>query len=109
MQNPIPFSLSRNIYSPRHYEQQDTPVLGTLIFIEIHRRILKGKFGKIPQPIQDWCFAEGRYCLDAPETIPAGGCEFFYLDSTGLEGDLNEFGHFGCPTQLTIQRSEFIA
>ena len=46
--------------------------VGVLMFMETHRRILNGEFGTIPAPIKDDAFSMGGYCLDAPETMPAG-------------------------------------
>jgi len=94
----------RAAHQPGHYTSPDTRTLGVLFFMEFHRRILGGRFGRIPTPIKDWAFAEGGYCLDAPDILPAGGCEFFDLDPTGMEDHLDEFGHFGLPTQLTVPR-----
>jgi hypothetical protein len=69
--------------------------VGILVFTEVHRRILKGEFGRIPKHISDDAFASGGYCLDAPEAIPAGGCEYFRCDEeTGL------------PAQLQISRED---
>lgn len=94
----------REQYQPGHHTDQDTRTLGIMIFMEVHRRILHGQFGVIPKPIKDWAFAEGGYCLDAPDNLPAGACEFYELDPTGMEDMANEFGHFGLPTQITVER-----
>lgn len=94
----------RAMHKPDHHTKQDICTLGILFFMEFHRRILGGQFGRIPTPIKDWAFAEGGYCLDAPDTLPAGGCEFFSLDPTGMEDMLDEFGNLGLPTQLTAPR-----
>lgn len=51
----------------------DTGV-GVRCFVEMHRRVLGGKFGSIPKWISDDAFSMGGYCLDATELIPAGGC-----------------------------------
>lgn len=48
--------------------------LGALIFVETHRRILGGAFGRIPAPISTDAFDQAGYCLDAPSLLPAGGC-----------------------------------
>lgn len=100
--------MSREQHQPRGYTQQDTfrsCGLGVLIFMETHRRILGGKFGAIPKPVKEWAFAEGGYCLDAPEQLPAGASEFMDLDPSGIEPEqLDEFGHFGLPTQITVER-----
>lgn len=91
-------------HAPGHYTSQDVRTLGILIFMEVHRRILHGQFGSIPKPIKEWAFAEGGYCLDAPDMLPAGACEFFELDPTGMEDMVDEFGYFGQPTQITVPR-----
>lgn len=78
--------------------------IGMMIFLETHRRILGGQFGRIPDRLSKWAFAEGGYCLDAPELLPAGGCEFMDLDPTGMEDQCDEFGHFGLPAQMTVLR-----
>jgi hypothetical protein len=91
-------------HNPGHYTAQDPRMLGILIFMETHRRILGGQFGAIPRPIKDWAFAEGGYCIDAPDIIPAGGTEFFSMDPEGMEDDCDEFGNFGLPTQITVER-----
>lgn len=57
------------LYRPSH--------VGVLVFMEYHRRILKGEFGEIPKPISDDAFNMGGYCLDAPELMPAGSTEFY--------------------------------
>ncbi len=94
----------REHHDPGHYTAQDTRTLGIFIFMEAHRRLLGGKFGAIPKPIKEWAFAEGGYCIDAPDSLPAGACKFFDLDPTGLEGLANEFGHYGVPTQIMVER-----
>ena len=94
----------RAMHKPGHYTAPDTRVLGLLFIMEFHRRIFGGRFGRIPAPLKDWAFAEGGYCLDAPDMLPAGGCEFFGLDPTGMEDSLDEFGHFGLPQQITVSR-----
>lgn len=91
-------------YQPGHHTDQDSRALGILIFMEAHRRILGGQFGVIPKPIKEWAFAEGGYCLDAPDNLPAGACEFFDLDPTGMEDMVDEFGYFGLPAQITVPR-----
>jgi hypothetical protein len=50
--------------------------IGMLAFVEIHRRVLGGKFGRIPDPLSDDAFSMGGYCIDAHETLPAGSTEF---------------------------------
>jgi hypothetical protein len=47
--------------------------VGVHIFVETHRRIFKGAFGRLPKPISDDAFSMGGYCLDAPEVMPGGG------------------------------------
>ena len=94
----------RVMHKPDHHTQQDIRTLGILFFMEAHRRILGGRFGSIPNPIKDWAFAEGGYCIDAPDMLPAGGSEFYALDPTGMEDCLDEFGNFGLPQQLTVPR-----
>lgn len=54
--------------------------VGILIFMEYHRRILKGEFGSIPEAIKIDSFAQGGYCIDAPEIMPAGSCESMQID-----------------------------
>jgi hypothetical protein len=87
-----------------HYTAQETRALGILIFMEAHRRIHGNQFGSIPKPIKEWAFAEGGYCLDAPDTLPAGACEFYALDPTGVEDLCDEFGYYGLPAQITVER-----
>jgi hypothetical protein len=63
--------------------------LGILFFIETHRRILKGEFGRIPRHLSDAATAEGGYCVDAPESLPAGACYYHQCDAeTGLPAQL---------------------
>lgn len=92
------------MHQPGHHTDQDTRALGILFFMETHRRILGGKFGSIPKPITDWAFAEGGYCIDAPDNLPAGASEFFALDPTGVEDLCDEFGNYGVPNQITVPR-----
>lgn len=66
--------------------------LGVLIFMEFHRRLLPG-FGKIPKPIRDDAFAMRGYCIDAPDKLPAGGCEWYEIG----EGE-------GLPMQMEATR-----
>lgn len=68
--------------------------IGVLIFMELHRRILGGQFGSIPKPIRDYAFAEGAYCIDAPEVLPAGGSRWMDVDP--------ELG--GLPVQMLVTR-----
>ena len=55
-------------------------VVGLLVFMEMHHRILGGKFGRIPKPISEDAFSMSGYCIDAPHFIPAGSC---YYDEIG--------------------------
>lgn len=50
--------------------------VGVLCFMETHRRILGGKFGRIPEPLKEDAFSAGGYCLDAHDVLPAGSTEF---------------------------------
>lgn len=50
--------------------------IGMLVFVETHRRVLGGKFGRISEPLSEDAFSMGGYCIDAPETLPAGSTEF---------------------------------
>lgn len=74
--------------------------LGVLIFMETHSRILSGKFGKIPRPLRDWAFAEGGYCIDAPQLLAAGACEFMECGPPP-EGEPEPYG---LPDQITVER-----
>lgn len=94
------------MHQPGHHTDQDSRMLGIMIFMEAHRRILGGQFGKIPKPIKEWAFAEGGYCLDAPDNLPAGATEFFSLDPTGVEDLCDEFGKYGLPHQITVPRED---
>ena len=53
--------------------------IGLLVFMEMHRRILGGKFGHIPEPLKDDSFSAGGYCIDAYDIMPAGSMEFFAI------------------------------
>lgn len=76
------FSRKRVMYTPTsvqsHYH------VGLLCFVETHRRVLGGKFGRIPAPLQEDAFSMRGYCLDAHELIPAGSVKF---DSFGPGDD----------------------
>ncbi len=96
--------MSREQYQARGFTDPDTRIIGILIFMELHRRILHGEFGAIPEPIKDWAFTEGGYCLDAPDNLPAGACEFYDLDPTDMEDELDEWGHWGMPVQIMVPR-----
>jgi len=74
--------------------------IGLLIFMEVHRRALGGQFGRLPTALKDWAFAEGGYCLDAPETLPAGGCYF-----AEVEPPDGEEGPYGISAQITVTRT----
>lgn len=50
--------------------------IGVRVFVELHCRILGGKFGSIPRCLSDDAFSMTGYCIDAPELIPAGGCYY---------------------------------
>jgi hypothetical protein len=74
-------------------------ILGANIFCQYHLRILGGKFGSIDKRIEVAAFAEGGYCLDAPQLLPGGGC--YYLEF----GPHNEDGTVDwCVDQWTIDR-----
>ena len=72
--------------------------LGLMIFVEAHQRLLRGEFGSIPTPLEVWAFAEGGYCIDAPQSLPAGAC--FYADISPLPGETAS----GFPVQIAIER-----
>jgi hypothetical protein len=74
-------------------------VTGILTFMEFHRRIFKGAFGRLPSSIKVDAFAMSGYCLDAPDCMPAGGCYAFPIDVDG-DGSLIEF----VPTQMEVSR-----
>lgn len=69
--------------------------IGILVFMELHNRIHKGKFGKVPRALSDDAFKIGGYCIDAPDSLPAGGMVSMQLDETTW-----------CPTQITSEREE---
>lgn len=68
------FAKRRVRYTPMsiqsHYH------VGVLCFIETHRRVLGGAFGRIPEPLKEDAFSMGGYCIDAHESMPAGSTEF---------------------------------
>jgi hypothetical protein len=70
------------MYSP--HSVQGHHHVGVLVFVELHRRIHKGAFGKVPQPIRDDAFGMSCYCLDAPDIMPAGSV---FFDRYGPEPD----------------------
>ena len=55
--------------------------VGIAIFLEYHRRILKGEFGAIPESIKQDALDMRGYCIDAPTRMPAGGCESYQVDA----------------------------
>jgi hypothetical protein len=67
--------------------------IGIQFFLEAHRRVLGNNFGSIPEPLKTDAFDQGGYCIDAPESIPAGACEYFWCDAD-----------MGLPSQLQIER-----
>ena len=71
-------------------------ISGVFIFMEMMRRLKAGIYGgeKAPKHLIDACWIDGKYCLDAPDIMPAGGCIWHEIDE--------EFG--GLPEQLTINR-----
>ena len=64
-------------YAHQPMNTQSHHQIGLLIFLETHRRILGGEFGRIPGPLKDDAFSMGGYCLDAHEIMPAGSTEFY--------------------------------
>lgn len=70
----------------RHYpiETPEHAFIGLLVFIETHRRVFHGQFGKLPRALEQDAFSMGGYCLDAPDELPGGACEFY---SIGAEPD----------------------
>lgn len=73
---------------------QHHSAIGLLVFMETHRRILGGKFGRIPKPLSDDAFSMGGYCIDAPDLIPGGGCyydEFAPPDEEGQNWVVSQF------------------
>lgn len=69
-----PFTSRRALHTPSSIQSHFG--IGALVFVETHRRILGGKFGSIPKAISDDAFAQGGYCIDAHELMPAGSVEF---------------------------------
>ena len=67
-------SPRRVLYTPTNLQSHHG--VGVLVFIETHRRILKGRFGRIPVALKDDAFSMGGYCLDAHELLPAGSVKF---------------------------------
>jgi hypothetical protein len=65
---------NRAMYTPA--STQSRLGVGVLVFLEMHRRVLGGKFGSIPAPIRDDAFSMSGYCLDAHELMPAGSMRF---------------------------------
>lgn len=60
-----------------------------------------------PQPpprLREWARIEAGYCIDAPDTMPAGGCYSMFVDE--LHPDRTKPGPFCAPAQLTTQREE---
>jgi hypothetical protein len=47
-------------------------IVGLFAFIEMHRRLLGGRFGRIPEPISRDAWDMSGYCIDAPRLLPAG-------------------------------------
>lgn len=68
------FSPSRAMYSPT--STQSHSFVGVLVFMETHRRVLGGLFGRIPSHLKDDAFGMGGYCLDAHPVLPAGSVEY---------------------------------
>jgi hypothetical protein len=73
-------------------------VVGVHIFMETHRRLLKGAFGRIPKPISEDAFSMGSYCLDAPEVMPGGG--MFYNEFAPPEDGEPQW----VPSQFIVHR-----
>lgn len=68
-------------------------MVGVWLFMEAHRRVFSGGFGQLPKPLERDAWDQGGYCLDAPEYLPAGACEYFEVEP-GL----------GLPSQIQIVR-----
>lgn len=90
----VGFSNRRAMHAPTRLQSHYH--VGVLCFVEMHRRILGGRFGRIPAPLQDDAFSMGGYCIDAHELVPAGSTEFHCF---GPEPD------DWIPSPTTIERS----
>jgi len=67
--------------------------VGLFVFMELHKRVFGSRFGKMPAALKDDAFGMRGYCIDAPDTLPAGSCI-----SEQITAD--EW----CPTQSEIPR-----
>jgi hypothetical protein len=75
-------STRRAMYGPSSIQTHHQ--VGVLVFVETHRRILGGNFGRIPEALKEDAFSMGGYCLDAHDIIPAGSVAY---ESFGPEPD----------------------
>lgn len=65
------------------------------LLVELYRRVPKP-----PKHLRDWAMREDGYIIDAPDTMPAGGCVAYYLpDMTDVPEDERYMA-----VQLTVER-----
>lgn len=68
---------------------------GLSILMETMRRLQAGIYGgnTAPQHLIKSCWDDGGYNIDAPSSIPAGGCHWLEVDEEG-----------GLPEQMMVER-----
>jgi hypothetical protein len=83
------------IYTAGPIDKIDRHMVGLGILMETMHRLKAGIYGgKVaPEHIIKSCWIEGGYNIDAPDTLPAGGCKWFQVDDEG-----------GIAEQLTVDR-----
>jgi hypothetical protein len=71
---------------------------GPLMLMEVFRRMNAGIFGpnKVPRCLSDAAWIDAGYVIDAPETMPAGGCVNLTFPP--------DYGFDPGAEQLTVQR-----
>jgi hypothetical protein len=47
-----------------------------LLFLEMHRRVFGGAFGRLPECLSQDAFDMRGNCIDAPDAMPAGSVVF---------------------------------
>lgn len=88
------------LHDPAAHRLHNTSGLGSILLMELFQRLKAGIFGGGPSParcLTEDCAHATQYCLDAPETLPAGGMTVY---SFGPDED--EW----CPVQMTTTREQ---
>lgn len=76
-------------------------IFRNVMFVELYSRLPLGFNGRPPRCLIEWAHAEGGYCLDAPQEMPAGGCLGIWIPDISSDEDDK---YVGAAAQLHFER-----